>query len=71
MRKSILKSITVYFNEAEHQQIVSEAEDHGVTVSAYVRARLGLAVTQRGAPIGNSNRQGAERPKKKKGHARR
>jgi hypothetical protein len=71
MRKSTLKSITVYFNEAEHQHIISEAEDHGVTVSAYVRARLGLAVTQRGAPVGNSNRQSNERPKGKKGHARR
>ncbi len=52
MRNEKLKSVAVYFNPEEFEHISEEANDHGVTVSAYIRARLGLPVRERGAPSG-------------------
>jgi hypothetical protein len=57
MRNENLKSITAYFSPEEYDQVKEEADDNGVTVSALVRAKLGFAVTHRGAPEGNKNRQ--------------
>jgi hypothetical protein len=62
MRNENLKSITAYFSSEEYDQVKVEADDNGVTVSALVRAKLGFAVTHRGAPEGNKNRQ---KPSKK------
>jgi hypothetical protein len=56
MRSEKLKSVTVYFNVEEFEHVSEEAADHGVTVSAYIRARLKMPVRQRGAPTGE--RQG-------------
>ena len=52
MRSQKLKSVTVYLSLEEFDYLNGEANDHGVTVSAYIRARLGLAVKERGAPTG-------------------
>lgn len=52
MRGKRLRSVTVYFSTEEYEQVCEEATDHGVTVSAYVRARLGYKVVGRGAPSG-------------------
>lgn len=54
-----LKPLTIYLSPEEAAQIAEEAADHGVTVSGYVRARLGFQITTRGAPQGNQNRQRA------------
>jgi hypothetical protein len=66
MRNEELKSVTVYFNTKEYEYVSEEAIDHGVSVSAYIRARLGFAVRGRGAPAGKrhqrrSSEAGAER----------
>lgn len=66
MRNQELKSVTVYFKAEELEHISEEASDHGVSVSAYIRARLGLGVRQRGAPTGKRRQRkvseaGAER----------
>lgn len=59
MRNQELKSVTVYFNAAEFAHVSEEASDHGVSVSAYIRARLGLAVRERGAPEGKRHQRRA------------
>ena len=56
MRNQELKSVTVYLSPAEFDYLTEEANDHGVTVSAYIRARLGLAVRGRGAPVGKRSK---------------
>ena len=66
MRSQELKSVTVYFGAEEFDAISEEASDHGVSISGYIRARLGLAVRERGAPVGKrqqrrSNNPGAEK----------
>jgi hypothetical protein len=71
MRNENLKSVTVYFSSEEYAQVKDEADDNGVTVSALVRAKVGFAVTHRGAPKGNRNRAkdtepSAKKPKKKR-----
>jgi hypothetical protein len=71
MKTENLKPITAYFSPEEYQQVKNEADDNGVTVSALVRAKLGFAVTHRGAPEGNRNRakvsdSSAKKPTKKK-----
>jgi hypothetical protein len=62
MRNPNLKPITAYFSPEEYQQVKNEADDNGVTVSALVRAKLGFAVTHRGAPEGNKNRAKETKP---------
>jgi len=57
MAATKLKSIRVYLAPSEYEEIAADAEDHGVTVSAYIRARLGFKITKRGAPEGNKNRK--------------
>ncbi len=52
-----LKKVTVYFTEEEYAELKAIAEDEGVTVSAVLRAKLGLDYKQRGAPQGNTNRR--------------
>lgn len=59
MRNQQLKSVTVYFISEEYEYVSEEASDHGVSVSAYIRARLGLAVRQRGAPTGKRQQRRA------------
>ncbi|MCA1600619.1 MAG: hypothetical protein LC776_02880 [Acidobacteria bacterium] len=70
MRNEQLKSVTVYFNPEEFTYISEEASDHGISVSAYIRARLGFVVRGRGAPAGKRHRRqssevGAERSRGK------
>lgn len=52
-----LHKVTVYLREEEYAVIKAEAEDEAVTVSAMVRAKLGLSYKGRGAPMGNANRR--------------
>ncbi len=52
-----LRKVTLYLSAEEHAEMKALAEDEGVTVSAIVRAQLGLAYKRRGAPKGNMNRQ--------------
>ncbi len=52
-----LRKVTLYLSAEEHAEMKALAEDEGVTVSAIVRAQLGLAYKRRGAPEGNRNRQ--------------
>ena len=54
-----LRKVTFYLSVEEHAGMKALAEDEGVTVSAIVRAQLGLAYKRRGAPEGNRNRQPA------------
>jgi len=58
MRNERLKSVTVYFNAEEYSHISEEASDHGVSVSGYIRARLGMAIRWRGAPVGKREARG-------------
>lgn len=62
MRNEQLKSITVYFQIEEFKELSEEASDHGVSVSAYIRARLGLEVRGRGAPAGKQHRRRLSNP---------
>ena len=39
MSDTQLKSLTIYLTPEEAAQVAQEADDHGVTISAYVRAR--------------------------------
>ncbi len=52
-----LKKVTLYLSAEEHAEVKALAEDEGVTVSAVLRAQLGLKYKRRGAPKGNMNRQ--------------
>lgn len=54
-----LKKVTVYFTAEEYAGIKAIAEDEGVTVSAVLRAKLGLDYKRRGAPEGNAHRRAA------------
>lgn len=67
MRNKNLIPITAYFNREEYEQVKAEADDNGVTVSAFVRAKLGFPVTHRGAPEGNRNRAKETEPAPSKG----
>ena len=58
---SPLHKVTVYLTAEEYAAIKAEAEDEGVTVSAILRAKLGLAYKRRGAPVGNTNRRTSAR----------
>jgi hypothetical protein len=52
-----LKKVTIYFTEEEYRALQAIAEDEEVTLSAVLRAKLGLAYKRRGAPRGNANRR--------------
>jgi hypothetical protein len=52
-----LKKVTIYLTAAEYAALKAEADDEGVTISAILRAKLGLDYKRRGAPEGNTNRQ--------------
>ncbi len=52
-----LKKVTIYLAADEYARMKTLAEDEGVTVSAIMRAKLGLSYKGRGAPEGNLNRQ--------------
>jgi hypothetical protein len=56
-----LNKVTVYLTDEEYAAMKAEAEDEGVTVSAILRAKLGLTYKRRGAPAGNANRRTAAR----------
>jgi len=56
MRKN-LRKVTLYLSEEELAEVKAVAEDEGATISAVVRAHLGLAYKGRGAPQWNTNRQ--------------
>jgi hypothetical protein len=62
MRNEQLKSITVYFQTEEFNQLSEEASDPGVRVAAYIRARLGFVVRGRGAPTGKRPRRKSSNP---------
>lgn len=55
--KSPLHKVTVYLTDEEYAPMKALAEDEGVTISAVLRARLGLSYKRRGAPAGNVNRR--------------
>ncbi len=59
MRNQELRSLTVYLSVTELAHICDEAPDHGVSVSADVRAQLGFPVLPRGAHIGQRRRRPA------------
>ncbi len=52
-----LRKVTLYLSTEEHAEMQALAEDEAVSISAVLRARLGLAYKRRGAPEGNMNRQ--------------
>lgn len=65
MRKTNLKSATVYLTESELAGLKREAADHGVTLSYFLRALLDQytpyqlpPLNRQGAPFENSNRKG-------------
>ena len=52
-----LKKVTIYFSEEEYAPLQAIADEEEVSLSAVVRAKLGLAYKRRGAPSGNANRR--------------
>jgi hypothetical protein len=58
MGKTNLVSAKVYLTVGEFNKIKALADDEAVTVSAVLRARLGLKYISRGAPLKNQNRTG-------------
>ena len=58
IRPTELKRIVVYLTDAELETIKDKAEDKGLTLSAYVRTKLGFKKKLRGAPEGNRNAAG-------------
>ncbi|MGH9833022.1 MAG: hypothetical protein ACRD9Y_08395 [Blastocatellia bacterium] len=52
-----LKKVTIYFTEEEYAELQAIADDEEVTLSAVLRAKLGLTYKRRGAPTGNTNRR--------------
>lgn len=51
LTESGLRRISAYFTPDEYDELKELADDEGVTVSAYVRARLlGVMVRHRGRP---------------------
>jgi hypothetical protein len=65
MRKTSLKSATVYLTDSELEGLKREARDHGVSLSYFLRALLDQytpyqlpPLNRQGAPFENSNRKG-------------
>ncbi len=52
-----VRKVTLYLSAEEHSAVQALAADEGVSMSAMLRAQLGLAYKRRGAPEGNRNRQ--------------
>lgn len=50
-----MKKVTFYLTEEEYSEMAALASDEEVSLSAVVRAKLGLSYRRRGAPEGNSN----------------
>ena len=50
-----MKKVTIYLTEEEYSEMAELAADEEVSLSAVVRAKLGLSYRRRGAPEGNSN----------------
>jgi hypothetical protein len=63
---SELNKVTVYLTAEEYAMMKAEAEDEGVTVSAILRAKLGLSYKRRGAPEGNTNRRAGAKARQRK-----
>lgn len=63
--KSDLRKATIYLTQEEYNSIEIIARDEAVTISAVLRARLGLDYRRRGAPEGNRNRRQQMRRKQK------
>lgn len=66
MRKTSLKSATVYLTDSELEGLKREARDHGVSLSYFLRALLDQytpftlpPLNRQGAPFENSNRKGS------------
>jgi hypothetical protein len=55
--KTTLNKVTVYLTTEEHDRLKTAADDEDVTLSAMLRAGLGLPYRRRGAPAGNLNRR--------------
>jgi hypothetical protein len=55
--KSNLKKVTIYLTAEEYQSIEKIASDEAVTISAVLRAQLGLSYRRAGAPLANRNRR--------------
>lgn len=67
MRKTNLKSATIYLTDSELQGLKREAADHGVSLSYFLRALLDQytpyqlpPLNRQGAPFENSNRLGKQ-----------
>lgn len=67
MRKTNLKSATIYLTDSELQGLKREAADHGVSLSYFLRALLDQytpyqlpPLNRQGAPFENSNRKGSK-----------
>ena len=56
MIKSDLKKVTIYLTIEEYAAVEAIAREEEATVSAVLRAQLGLSYRRRGAPQGNRNR---------------
>lgn len=52
-----LKKVTIYLSEEELAPLQTIADEEEVTLSAVVRAKLGLLYRRRGAPPANTNRR--------------
>ena len=65
LMKSDLKKATIYLTEEEYNSIETIARDEAVTISAVLRAQLGLSFRRRGAPAGNRNRRQQMKRKQK------
>jgi hypothetical protein len=59
--KTELKKVTIYLTAEEYAEVAAIAADEEVSVSAVVRAKLGLDYRRRGAPAGNINRRASRR----------
>lgn len=63
MGKTHLKSLTLYVTAQEYVSITTDAREHGVTTSTYLRAVIDqyspvkLPPLAKGAPPGNTNRR--------------
>ena len=59
-----MKRIVVYLTDDEVEKVQDKATEKELTLSAYVRARLGFKAKPRGAPEGNLNALGKRKKRK-------
>lgn len=50
-----MRKVTIYLTEEEYSEMAALAEDEEVSLSAVVRAKMGLKYRRRGAPDENTN----------------